>query len=171
MPSPEQRDSRIGLSDAASRTTTTANPPVVGDPVHALARRISVVVAVGLAACQGDKTAPVVDPSSISDGPLGSPVFLILPSPPAGSVTSVFVGDSVQLASKLSTKHSRTISWSSSNATVMRVNSKGLAVAGAVGFAIITASNANGSEQWTFNVSQRIASVTVTPNPASLLVG
>ena len=139
--------------------------------MHALARRVGVVVAIGLAACQGDKTAPVVDPSSISDGPLGSPVLLILPSPPAGSVTSVFVGDSVQLASKLSTKHGRSISWSSSSATVMRVNSKGLAVAGAVGSAIITASNANGSEQWTFNVSQRIATVTVTPNPVSLSVG
>ena len=139
--------------------------------MQSFTRRIGVVLIVTLVACQSDKSVSVIDPPSIADGPLGSALAVILPSPPAGSVTSIVVGDSVQLASKLSTKHGRSISWSSSNATVMRVNTKGLAVAAAVGSAVITASNANGTEQWTFDVGQRIASITVTPNPVNVLVG
>jgi hypothetical protein len=81
------------------------------------------------------------------------------------------VGDSVQLASTLPAKHARTVSWSSSNTTVMRVNSKGLGVAAAAGSATITASNSNGSQFWTFNAIKRIASVAVSPNPVNLLVG
>jgi hypothetical protein len=140
--------------------------------MHSFVRRIGVVLTISLAACQNDKTASsVVAPLSLGDGPLDGPAHQILPSPPAGSTTSIFVGDSVQLASTLSTKHGRAISWSSSNTTVARVNNKGLAVAAAVGSATITASNANGTQQWTFGVVKRIASVTVTPNPVTVAVG
>jgi len=134
------------------------------------ARRIVVVLAIGLTACDSDGTVAGVSPSSVADGPLG-PSAVILPSPPAGSTTSIFVADSVQLVSHVSTKHGRAVSWSSSNSSIVRVTNKGLASAVAVGSAIITASNANGTERWTFNVTKRIASVTVSPNPVSVAVG
>ena len=136
------------------------------------ARRISVVVvAISLMACQGDKTVAVVSPSSIADGPLAAPTYLILPSPPAGSTTSIFVADSVQLVSQVSTKHGRTVNWSSSRSSVVRVTNKGLAAALAAGSATITASNSNGTQRWTFTVTKRIASVTVSPNPVSVVAG
>ena len=135
------------------------------------ARRIGVVVTLTLTACQGDRTVAVDSPSSIADGPGAGPSQLILPSPPAGSTTSIFVADSVQLVSHVSTKHGRTVNWSSSNSNIVRVTNKGLASALAVGSAIITASNSNGTERWTFNVVNRIASVTVTPNPVTVVVG
>ena len=134
-----------------------------------LTRRMSAVLAVCLVACQADRS--VSDPSSLADGPASLPSTLIAKSPPAGSSTDLFVGDSVQLAFTLSTKHSRSVSWTSSNSAVMTVNGKGLAVAVAEGSATITGSNANGSQVWTFNATRRIASVTVNPNPVSLLVG
>ncbi|MEP6621222.1 MAG: Ig-like domain-containing protein [bacterium] len=134
------------------------------------AQRIGVVLAISVTACQGDKTVAVAPPSSFADGPAG-PSALILPSPPAGSSTSIFVRDSVQLASQLSTKHGRTITWSSSSSSVVHVTGKGLATALAVGSATITASNSNGTERWTFSVAKRIASITVTPNPVSVAAG
>ena len=180
------------------RTTTTANPAKAGDaklwgyrqgfsPGHAcqaaecpwaqeirmpsFARRVGVVLAMSLTACQSDKTVAVAPPSSIADGPSAGPSTLIRPSPPVGSTTSIFVADSVQLVSTVSTRHGRTVNWSSSSSTKVRVNSKGLATALAVGSATITASNANGTQRWTFNVTKRIASVTVSPNPVSVAVG
>jgi Big-like domain-containing protein len=131
------------------------------------ARRIGVVLTVSLVACQNDQT---VSPSLFTDGPLAGPSRVILPSPAEGSTTPVLVGDSIQLASKLSTKRNHAISWSSSSSTVMRVSNKGLAVAAGVGSATITASNSSGAEHWTFEVSKRIASVTVSPNPVSVAV-
>ena len=134
-----------------------------------LTRRMSAVFAICLMACQSDKS--VSDPTSLGDGPSSPPSQLILRSPPAGSTTDIFVGDSVQLASTLSTKHGRSVAWSSSNTTVMRVNNKGLGVAAAAGSATITASNSNGTQFWIFNASKRIASVTVSPDPVNILVG
>ena len=131
-------------------------------------RRMSAVFAICLMACQSDRS--VSDPTALADGPSG-PSELILKSPPVGSTTNIFVGDSVQLVPTLSTKHARTISWASSNTTVMRVTTKGLGVAAATGSATITASNANGSQSWTFNATNRIATVDVSPNPVSVLVG
>ena len=132
-------------------------------------RRMSAVFAICLAACQNDKT--VIAPSSTADGPPVGSLHVILTSPPVGSTTAVFVGDSIQLTSTLSTKHGRSIGWSSSNSTVMRVSNKGLAVATAPGSATITASNSTGTEHWTFSVTKRIASVTVTPNPVNVAIG
>jgi hypothetical protein len=132
------------------------------------ARRIALIATAGLVACQSDTSRSVVDPSI--DAP-PSAAQQILPSPPPGSSSSVYVGDSIQLTSKLSTKKGKTITWSTSNSAVMRVNNKGLAVAAGEGSATIAATNANGTEQWTFAVAKRIASVTVTPNPITLAVG
>ena len=77
--------------------------------MHSLVRRLGVVLTVSLTACQNDQT---VAPSSSADGPLAGPAYAILPSPPEGSSTSVFVGDSIQLASTLSAKRNHAISWS-----------------------------------------------------------
>ena len=129
-----------------------------------LLRRIAVLATVGLAACQSDKSPSVVDPSV---GPLDGAAQTILPSPPAGSTTSIFAGDSVQLSTKL-TKH---VSWSTSSSAVMRVSNKGLAVAAGEGSATITASSGNSNERWTFTITKRIASVSVTPNPVTVAVG
>src|SRR5678815_178247 len=134
------------------------------------ARRIAVVLTISVTACQSDKTVAVVPPSSIADGPLAGPSYLIRPSPPAGSTTSIFVDDSVQLVSHVSTRRGRIVNWSSSDSSIVRVNNKGLAAALAVGSATITASNANGTQRWTFTVTKRIASVTVSPNPVSVVV-
>jgi Bacterial Ig-like domain (group 2) len=140
--------------------------------MRSFARRVSVVIYVTVAACQGDKPlAPSADASSIAAGPLTGPSRLILPSPPEGSSTSVFVGDSIQLSSNLSTKRHNTITWSSSSSTVARVTNKGLVVAADVGSATITASNSTGTEHWSFTVAKRIASITVTPNPVSVAIG
>jgi Bacterial Ig-like domain (group 2) len=136
--------------------------------MHSLVRRTGVVLTIALTACENDQA---VAPSSGGHGPPAVPAYVILPSPPEGSTTSVFVGDSIQLASKLSAKRNHAISWSTSSSAVMRVSNKGLAVAAGVGSATITASNTTGTEHWTFDVTQRIASVTVTPNPVSIAVG
>jgi hypothetical protein len=136
--------------------------------MFSFARRIAVVLTLSLVACQNDQA---VAPSSLNDMALSGPSRTILPSPPSGSTTAVFVGDSIQLTSKLSTKRNHTITWSSSGSTVMRVSSRGLAVAAGVGSVTITASNSTGTETWAFNVSKRIAAISVTPNPASVAVG
>lgn len=132
-------------------------------------RRMSAVFAICLLACQNDES--VSAPTSVVDGPSSLPSELILKSPPVGSTTDIFVGDSVQLVSTLSVKHRQSITWSSSNTTVMRVNTKGLGVAAATGSAGITASNSNGTQSWTFNAINRIASITVSPNPVNVPVG
>ena len=68
-------------------------------------RRMSAVFALCLAACQNDTT--VIAPASSADSlSLGSS-HLILTSPPVGSTTAVFVGDSIQLASALSTRRGK----------------------------------------------------------------
>ena len=113
------------------------------------ARNLSLIVTAGLVACQSESTSSVVDPSN-------SAAYQILAGPPPGSSSSAYVGDSLQLTSKLSTKKGRAISWSTSNSAVMKVGTKGLAVATGEGSAIITASNANGTEKWTFAVSNRV---------------
>ncbi|MEO8619493.1 MAG: Ig-like domain-containing protein [bacterium] len=136
--------------------------------MYSFTRRVAVVLVVGLAACQGD--LPIA-PSPVADSLRTGPAYLILPSPPQGSSSSVFVGDSIQLASKLSVKRNRTITWSSSSTAVMRVNSKGLAVAAGDGTATIIASNSTGTEHWTFAVTKRIASITVSPSPVSVAAG
>ena len=137
--------------------------------MRSFARRFGVLIYIAVSACQSDK--PLAPVSSLAGGTQTGASHVILPSPPVGSSTSVFVGDSIQLSSKLSTKRKNPITWSSSNSLIVRVNTKGLAVATGVGSATITASNSTGSEQWSFTVAQRIASITVTPNPVSLAVG
>src|SRR6185436_17445640 len=137
--------------------------------MRSFARRFGVLIYIAVSACQSDK--PLAPLSSLARGAQTGSSHVILPSPPVGSSTSVFVGDSIQLSSKLSTKRKNTITWSSSNSLIVRVNTKGLAVAAGVGSATITASNSTGSEQWSFTVAQRIASIMVTPNPVSLAVG
>ena len=119
--------------------------------MHSFARRFGVLIYIAVSACQSDK--PLAPVSSLAGGTQTGASHVILPSPPAGSSTSVFVGDSIQLSSKLPTKRKNTITWSSSSSSIVRVNTKGLAVAAGVGSATITASNSTGTEQWSFTVS------------------
>jgi len=119
--------------------------------MHSFARRFGVLIYIAVSACQSDK--PLAPVSSLAGGTQTGASHVILPSPPAGSSNSVFVGDSIQLSSKLPTKRKNTITWSSSSSSIVRVNTKGLAVAAGVGSATITASNSTGTEQWSFTVS------------------
>jgi hypothetical protein len=128
-----------------------ATPILSETSMRSFARRFGVLIYIAVSACQSDK--PLAPVSSLAGGAQTGASHVILPSPPAGSSTSVFVGDSIQLSSKLPTKRKNTITWSSSSSSIVRVNTKGLAVAAGVGSATITASNSTGTEQWSFTVS------------------
>ncbi len=66
----------------------------------------------------------------------------------------------------------RSLTWSTSNATVATVDATGLVTAHAVGTATITGSSQGKSATATITVTQaQVASVNVTPNPLSMSVG
>jgi acid phosphatase type 7 len=90
------------------------------------------------------------------------------------SSATVDVGRTVQLTAAAKPKKVVAFTWSSSNASVATVSSTGLVTGVAAGTATITA--ASGSASGTATITVRattvpVASVTVTPNPASVGVG
>ena len=83
-------------------------------------------------------------------------------------------GGTVQLTASAKPRKFRSFSWTSSNTAVARVSSSGLVTAVAAGTATITATTNGVSGTARMTVREGavpVASVTVTPNPASVQVG
>jgi len=158
-----------------------AGTPLTGRVVSWTSSGPAIATVIGSGVVTG-ASAGSVTITATSEGKSGSAAITVTPVPVASVTVSpasanVWVGGTLQLTATPkdgsgSPLTGRVVTWSSSAPTVASVNSNGLASGVAPGSATITATSEgkSGSSVLTV-VLVPVASVTVTPAPASMLVG
>jgi len=127
---------------------------------RALRLSLLVLIALGLSVCGDGGTGPQIATISIS----------------SGDQTLTYLGETVQLSASAKTKNGTAISdasltWSSSSSSVATVSATGLVTAVSNGTATITASAEGFSGSVQVAVQQLAATIVLTPEADTLLVG
>lgn len=136
---------------------------------HLLRAGISaLVLGAALAACAPDQTT-ALDPESGSDGLTLS--SMLINNPPIGGSSSVGVGDTLKLEAASATKRGRNFRWSTSNASIARVNSQGIVVAIGVGSATVSAISNARTDRWTINVGKAVGAIFLSPDSVVVAPG
>ena len=130
------------------------------------------VVLVGGLACGEDATGPAPPPPPPPPPPPVATTVAV--SPAAARLLSV--GETAQLSAEVRDQNGRampgaTVTWTSSDPSVVTVDASGLVTAAGDGTATVTAASGSASGSATVTVEQSTERVTVTPDSAALLVG
>jgi hypothetical protein len=124
---------------------------------------VALVAAFSLASCQPDSVT-----TASRDAIASSTSAVIIAASRNGQGVSLSAGDSAQLETTSSTRRGRIVRWSSSNSNVVSVNQQGLAIAGAIGSATVSAGGVTGTDKWIFSVVSAVASIAVTPDSVNI---
>ena len=159
----------VGGNPLAGRVVTWAStsPGVATVNSSGVVTGVAAGAATVTAACEGQSGTAAITVTVV-------PVASVAVSPAAASVT---VGQAVQLTATPKDASGnpltgRTVTWATSNAAVATVSGNGLVTAGTPGTATITASSEGQNGTAAITVTNvPVASVAVTPAPASVQVG
>ena len=130
------------------------------------------VVLVGGLACGEDATGPAPPPPPPPPPPPVATTVAVSP----GTARLSSVGETAQLSAEVRDQNGRampgaTVTWTSSDPSVVTVDASGLVTAAGDGTATVTAASGSASGSATVTVEQSTERVTVTPDSAALLVG
>ena len=130
------------------------------------------VVLVGGLACGEDATGPAPPPPPPPPPPPVATTVAVSP----GTARLSSVGETAQLSAEVRDQNGRampgaTVTWTSSDPSVVTVDASGLVTAAGDGTAMVTAASGSASGSATVTVEQSAERVAVTPDTAALVVG
>ena len=132
------------------------------------------LAAAGLLSCGDSSTGPAPRPPPPPPPPPPPVATTVAVSPAAAQLSSV--GETVRLSAEVRDQNGRampgaTVTWTSSDPSVVSVDASGLVTAAGDGTATVTAASGSASGTATVSVEQSVERVTVTPDSAALVVG